>query len=578
MEIRTFVAPLLKWWWLILLAAALAGVSSYYTVRNEPEIYQARSTLMAGRPFDNPNPEGNQFYLSQQLASTYAEIAKREPVRRATEAALGLERLPDYDVGVPAQAQLIEITVTDTNPERAQAVANELANQLVLLSPGSLAPDKQEMAAFVDKQLTDLAEQIERTQDEILLLEGQLGELFSAREIAATQDQIAALQNKLSVLQTNYTSFLANSQEEAINVLTIIEPAPLPRRAIGPNKPLIIAMSMALGIVVAAGAAYALEYIDDSIESEEDIRQAVGLPTLSSLEKNGDFDTHPVWTIKSPRSPLAEAFRDLRTRVLFLSLNKPYGTILITSANANAGKSFTSSNLAVVMAQAGYRTVLVDADLRRPRQHEIFNLSNNVGLSNLIMEGNIVDQRRIDQDPKPLAEVVEHVVQETSQGGLYVLTSGTIPPNPSELIGSTGMISVIEALREEFDFIVLDSSPLVVTDSLLLATLSDSVILVSSAKDTRGKNLKKATARLKEVDANLIGVVLNRVPRSVRGAYNYYQSYGLDESLSKGKEGQEESRGNGFRKRIPWFSAETQSNNNHTDAESSKTEQVSDNV
>ena len=576
MEIRTFVTPLLKWWWLILLAAALAGVSSYYTIRNEPEIYQARSTLMIGRPFDNPNPDGSQFFLSQQLASTYAEIAKREPVRQATAAALGIDGLPSYEVGVPAQAQLIEITVTDTNPERAQAVANELANQLVLLSPGSLDPDKQEMASFVDKQLADLAEQIERTQDEILLLEGQLGELFSAREIAATQDQISALQNKLSVLQTNYTGFLANSQGEVINVLTVVESAPLPRRSIGPNKPLIIALSMTFGIVLAAGAAYAIEYIDDSIESEEDIRQAVGLPTLTSLEKNGGFDTYPVWTMKSPRSPLAESFRDLRTRVLFLSLNKPFGTFLITSANAGAGKSFTSSNLAVVMAQAGYRTVLVDADLRRPRQHEIFALSNSMGLSNLIMEANIPDQRKKGQAPKPLDEVLDHVVQETAQGGLYVLPAGTVPPNPSELLGSTGMIAVIEALREKFDYIVLDSSPLVVTDSLLLATLADSVILVSSAKQTRGKNLKKATARLKEVDANLVGVVLNRVPKSGRGAYSYYQSYGVEERKPKVQGEQEDTRGNGIRKRIRWFSTDTQSNNNHSEAEQPETEHISD--
>ncbi|MFN2177218.1 MAG: GNVR domain-containing protein, partial [Anaerolineales bacterium] len=312
MEIKTFIAPLLKWWWLIVLAAALAGVSSYYTVRNEPEIYQARSTLMTGRPFDNPNPDGNQFYLSQQLAATYAEIAKREPVRQATQAALGLDYLPKYDVEVPDQAQLIEITVIDTNPEQAQSVANELANQLVLLSPGSSGPEKQEMAAFVNKQLADLAAQIEQTQEEITVLEGQLGELFSAREIAAMQDQISALQEKLSVLQTNYTGFLANSQQEATNVLTIVESASLPGEPIGSNKPLIIALSVVLGFLLAAAAAYAMEFIDDSIESEDDIRQAVGQPTLITLEKSGTFDASHVWTMKSPRSPLAEAFRDLR--------------------------------------------------------------------------------------------------------------------------------------------------------------------------------------------------------------------------------------------------------------------------
>jgi capsular exopolysaccharide synthesis family protein len=574
MEIKTFIAPLLKWWWLIVLAAALAGVSSYYTVRNEPEIYQARSTLMTGRPFDNPNPDGNQFYLSQQLAATYAEIAKREPVRQATQAALGLDYLPKYDVEVPDQAQLIEITVIDTNPEQAQSVANELANQLVLLSPGSSGPEKQEMAAFVNKQLADLAAQIEQTQEEITVLEGQLGELFSAREIAAMQDQISALQEKLSVLQTNYTGFLANSQQEATNVLTIVESASLPGEPIGSNKPLIIALSVVLGFLLAAAAAYAMEFIDDSIESEDDIRQAVGQPTLITLEKSGTFDASHVWTMKSPRSPLAEAFRDLRTRVLFLNMNKPYGTLLITSANASAGKSFTSSNLAVVMAQAGYRTVLVDADLRRPRQHEVFRLNNRIGLSNLIMEANVADSRKKDAALEQLDELLDKVVQETTQGGLFVIPAGTIPPNPSELIGSNGMIAVIDNLKEKFDYIILDSSPLVVTDSLLLATLADSVIMVCSAKQTRGKTLKKSVARLKDVNANLIGIVLNRVPRSPGSAYRYYQE--LEDDNIEGKVNVEKAPKNGIREKVYSLFNGMQSDKNRIEREKIETEQFSD--
>jgi capsular polysaccharide biosynthesis protein len=170
MELRTFLAPMLKWWWLIVIAAVLAGVSSYLSVRNEPDIYQARASLMIGRPFDNPNPDGSQFFLEQQLASTYAEIARRDPIRLASMNALGLDYIPEYEVSVPAQTQLLEIMVTDPNPGQAQALANEIANQLVLLSPGSQDADQQEMRAFVDGQLANLAKQIAETQEEILLL------------------------------------------------------------------------------------------------------------------------------------------------------------------------------------------------------------------------------------------------------------------------------------------------------------------------------------------------------------------------------------------------------------------------
>ena len=566
MELRTFLAPLLKWWWLILTATALAGVSSYLAVRNEPFIYQARATLMTGRPFDNPNPDGSQFFLSQQLATTYAEIAQREPVRLATMNALGLEYIPEYEVRVPGQTQLLEITVTDTQPERAQAVANEIANQLILLSPGGQDADRKEMQAFVEKQLDNMARQIEATQEEIVLLEGQLGEMFGAREIVDTQAQILALQEKLTTLQTNYTNFLANSQREGINVLTIVESASLPNSPIGPNKSLTILLSVTLGTVLAAGAAYALEYMDDSVNTEDDIRQAVGLPLLTSLEKNGTYGTYPALTMKSPRSQISEAFRDLRTRVLFLGLNKPFGTLLITSANPDEGKSFTAANLAVVMAQAGYETILVDADLRRPQQHEIFELRNETGLSNLIMEANAPAQHRKDPARISLGDLIDTMIQDTQQDGLRVLTSGTIPPNPSELIGSSGMIAVVEALRAKFDYFIMDSSPcLAVTDALLLASLADSVIMVSSANQTRGKNLKKAVARLLEVDANVVGVVLNRAPNSTRGPYSYYstpESEPFEETSGEG-----DHVGGGFRKRMLWFSTSNGKDPSEVEAE-----------
>jgi capsular exopolysaccharide synthesis family protein len=549
MEIKTFTAPLLKWWWLIMLAAVLAGASSYYAVRDDPAIYQTKATLMAGRPFDDPNPNSSQFYLSQQLASSYAEIARREPIRLATQEALGLNFLPAYNVSVPNQTQLIEIAVSDTDAARAQAVANELAHQMVLLSPGGQDADQEGKSAFIEGQLNDLAKQIEETQLEIAQLQDDLGEMFSAREIADTQGQITALQNKLSTLQSNYAGFLANSNQEATNVLKIVESAAMPRQPVGSSNLVTIVVSVSLAIVLAAGAAYVLEYLDDSISSEEDIRLVVNLPVLASLEKNGGLESDPTLTLNAPRSPLAESFRDLRTRVRFLSLNEPQGSLLITSANPSEGKSFTSANLAIVMAQAGYKTVLVDADLRRPKQHDIFDASNEVGLSNLIMEGNAPIRGDETGTAAPLGDLIDQVVQSTQQGGLGILTAGTLPPNPSELIGSTGMIAVMEALKERYDYIVVDSSPcLAVTDVLLLSVLTDSVILVARAGQTGSKSLKKAVARLREVDAAIAGVVLNGDAKTSR--YGYPYTYSEAESPDDAQNEVTDSFGNRLRR---WF-------------------------
>jgi capsular polysaccharide biosynthesis protein len=156
MDLKELLVPLLKWWWLIVVATLLAAFSSYRAVRQQPLVYEARTTLMIGRALDNPNPSNNEFWLSQQLAATYADLGKREAVRERTMAALGMTWLPEYRVRALPNTQLLEIVVVDTNPARAQSVANELANQLILRSPTASRPEEQDRQAFVNEELNDL--------------------------------------------------------------------------------------------------------------------------------------------------------------------------------------------------------------------------------------------------------------------------------------------------------------------------------------------------------------------------------------------------------------------------------------
>jgi uncharacterized protein involved in exopolysaccharide biosynthesis len=268
MKLKDFFMPLLKWWWLLILVTALAGGTSYFFVRNQPPIYQSRTTLLVGRAIYDPNPTSNEFGLSRQLASSYADIAMREPVRDATMEALGLTDLPQYTAQAAANSALVEIVVTDINPQRAQAVARELANQLVLQSPTSPQQQDQERRAFVNQQLDELQNEIVSTTTDIETLQQELATLTSAVQIADKQGQISALQTKLSTLQTNYASLLSNTQQGAINTLDIIEAAQLPRNPIGPNKPLIVLMAAAAGFVLSAAGAHLLEYMDRSIKTE----------------------------------------------------------------------------------------------------------------------------------------------------------------------------------------------------------------------------------------------------------------------------------------------------------------------
>ena len=518
MDVKDYLLPLRKWWWLMLATTLVAGLSSFLAVRQQPAIYQSRTTLMIGRAIDDPNPTGAEFYLSQQLAQTYADIAQREPVRNETMAALGLSWLPEYAARAVPNTQLIEIAVTDTSPERAQAVANELGNQLIQLSPTGTRLEDQERQSFINQQLDNLETQIEQTQTEVQARQDELGELFSARQIADTQNQIAALQAKLATLQVNYASLLANTRQGAINTLAVIEPATLPGTPIGPDRLLTVLTAAAIGFVLAAGAAYLLEYLDDTVKTPDDIKHLVNLPTLAGIAqiKMEEVDGGLV-TARQPRSPVSEAYRLLRTGIQFATVDSPSRSLLITSANPTEGKSLTAANLAVVMAQAGYSVLLVDADLRRPTQHTIFPVSRENGLTNLLLMPHLEDETAESR------ALFAAALQPSGESGLWVLPSGPIPPNPSELLGSSKMKAVLAQLMARFDVLIVDSPPsLAVTDALVLSGLLDAALLVVDAGTTRRTHLKQAVEKLREANIRLIGATLNRLTPHSDGYHYYY--------------------------------------------------------
>jgi uncharacterized protein involved in exopolysaccharide biosynthesis len=195
MDLREYINPLRRWWWLLVAATLVATISSVIAVSQQPPIYQARTSLLIGQAINNPNPNSNDLWLSQQLAQTYSDVAKRQPVPSATMAALGLSWLPEYTVRPLPNSQLIELTVTDTSPERAVVVAQELANQLIRLSPTSGGQQGEvDRQGFIARQLDDLETQIEATSAEIQARQAELGALISARQIADAQAQVAALQ------------------------------------------------------------------------------------------------------------------------------------------------------------------------------------------------------------------------------------------------------------------------------------------------------------------------------------------------------------------------------------------------
>ncbi|HHN93664.1 MAG TPA: polysaccharide biosynthesis tyrosine autokinase [Anaerolineae bacterium] len=206
-------------------------------------------------------------------------------------------------------------------------------------------------------------------------------------------------------------------------------------------------------------------------------------------------------TLTDPRSAAAEAYRTLRTNLTFAALDRPIETLLVTSASPDEEKSVVIANLAVTMAQGERRTILVDADLRRPRLHTIFGVSNERGLTTLIVEGTALDS-------PPLVDVgVEN---------LHLVPSGPLPPNPADILGSRKMEQVIAALKSQADVVIFDAPPIIaVTDGAVLGTKVDGVLLVVSAGRTRREHVQRAVDILERVHVRVVGAVLNNAPRGV---------------------------------------------------------------
>jgi non-specific protein-tyrosine kinase len=214
-------------------------------------------------------------------------------------------------------------------------------------------------------------------------------------------------------------------------------------------------------------------------------------------------------TVSNPRSPISEAYRTLRTNLEFTSLDKPIRSMVVTSASPEEGKSTTLANLAVVIAQAGKKVILVDCDLRRPSLHQIFDARNTPGFTDMMRDDALMSK-------PPL--------QETGIPNLSLLPSGTIPPNPAELLASRRMSEVIAALQQHAEMILFDAPPVIaVTDAAVLSSKVDAVLLVISAGKTKREHAKKAKALLEKVNARLIGAVLNNV-KGETSLYQYYAS------------------------------------------------------
>jgi succinoglycan biosynthesis transport protein ExoP len=512
-ELRHLISLARPWLPVLLVVAVLSGAASLAVSLLQQKTYEAQSTLIVGQSLTAANPDYNQLLVSQGLATTYATVAMTRPVLQAAIDELHLSDTPDELIhrvraDAPLNSTLLTITADAPDPAAAAALANSIADNLVTTSR-SLQNNSQPLQQSVDAELAATQAQIDSAQ-------ARVDQLTSLQARTPDEDtELANLEDRLASLRSTYASLVSLSSGNAANLLSIVDPAVAPTDPVSPRIALNTILGALLGALVAAGLAFVIETFNDSIRDAEAVRSVADVSTLGRVARmRGDKSTGEIYrmvTLLYPRSADAEAYRTLRTNVGFATLDAPVRSLLVTSAVPGEGKTVTAANLAVAFAQTGATVLLVDADLRKPGVNQILGLENRAGLTTLLRG----------------STKLEAVAQATEQSGLRVITTGPLPPNPAELLGSQRMAAVLASLAESSDLVILDSPPLqAVTDASILSTYADGTLLVIDARRGHRRAVREARDALTRAGANVIGAVLNRLPErelGTRGAYYYSQ-------------------------------------------------------
>lgn len=535
---RTYLDLLLRWWWVFFLAAVLAGAAAAWVSFNQTPIYRVSTKLLINQA-TSPNNAYQDVLLSERVAATYAEWMNQPALIEETVVQLGLprdrrvigEQITSVSVAPVRNSQILDLVVEGPNPDLITAFARTLpqvfAQQTRDVQTRRFAETKSSLTA----RMADLTKRIETTQTAI----GLIGDTRDFQQ----QQEYNRLAEELSRARTNYDNLAATyetlllTEAQSVDTIAVIEAPARPNSPVEPRPLRTTALAMVVGAMLAAGLVFLYEIYIDRFRSTDEVRQMLLTPilgTISRIAKIEDYSHKALIAVTDPRSPDVESLRRLRTNLRFADVDANLHTMAITSANSNEGKSVIAANLAVVMAQAGLSVVLVDADMRKPKQHHIFELSRGPGLSDALYNESF--------------EGLEMLLQPTAVPNLQLLTAGRKAPNPAELLGSRRMQQLLATLREQVDFVLLDTPPiLAVSDSQVIGTQIDGSMLILDTQKTTRKMARMAVEALDQVNARLLGVTINRIDSRARGYYYYYDNYhyydddGEDDGKGRGKRG-----------------------------------------
>ncbi|MET0885782.1 MAG: polysaccharide biosynthesis tyrosine autokinase [Mycetocola sp.] len=452
MELKDYVRILHKSWVLIVACTLLGvGAAAAYSLTLAPK-YQATTQLYVSVRSAEGAATGdlvNGTSFARQAVTSYVDVVNSALVLDKVIDELKLDvsaqqLAPTIAASSPLNTVLIDVTVTNTDPVKAAAIANSVG------------------ATFADV----VTNQLEKPE----------GETASPVKIET------------------------------------IQPAVTPSKPSSPNVQLNIIVGLLVGLAVGLGLAILRSVLDTRIHSSHDIENVTDAAILGGIALDPDAKKRPLVVHADPRSPRAESFRSLRTNLQFINLDAGPRSFVVTSSIPGEGKSTTTANLAIALAETGASVALIDGDLRLPRISDYMGIEGGVGLTDVLIGK---------------AELAD-VLQKWGRGKLYVLPSGRVPPNPSELLGSASMKRVLSALTEQFDVVIIDAPPLLlVTDAAVISKLTGGVIMVAASGRTKKNELLAAVRTLESIGTKLSGIVVTMLPTKGPDSYAYGQySYG----------------------------------------------------
>lgn len=476
---------------------------------------------------ENQRIEAESRFNAARVAGAATAMVEGDPQANAAESKLAELR---------QKRAVLMVDATEEAPE-----VKEIDQQVAELDRQIKEVRGRKSATILTNLETEYRQAAGREQALRKAFDQQRGETVTQNEAAINY---RIIQQEIATNKTLLDSLLQRSKENDVlmsnkpNNVSVVDYAVPPASPVGPNRTRTVFMALFLSLGLGIGVALFLEYLDDTVSSTEEVERLLHLPALAvipsasgawgrrlaaapgALQKrngnsgNGNSGNPELLMNVDSHSPLAESYRHLRTSVLLSTAGRAPKSLLVTSSLPGEGKTTTAVNTAISLAQTGARVVIIDADMRRPRLRSIFGLSDGAGLSSILSSA--VSE----------ADMLRLVVKEESTG-LNILTSGPIPPNPAELIGSDQMRRLLGVLQAEFTHVVIDSPPITsFTDGVLIATMVDGVLLVVHGGKSSRKVVMRSRQLLRDVGGKIFGVVLNNVSIQSHDYYYYQRYYG----------------------------------------------------